>query len=429
MINYYFKQAWTMIRQNKLFSFIYIMGTGLSIALVMIVSIIYYIKLAPIYPEYNRNETIVLKRMKVIKEDNYSSSALSYQFLADMAPKLSNLKHIAAMYNWREPSAINLIDVKESFSVTPLYTNSDFWKVFTFYFIDGYPFNEADVQTTKKKAVISESLSRRLFATTQSAKRTFEMDGEEFVVCGVVKDVSSATPVTAADLWVPITLKSDEYNSNSVVAWMVGPIDYYMLPIDGQKQALKEEIVRLFDEFDLDTDGWQHDLMGQPDDYWVSTFRVWSNRGPYMWEEVFKSIGLMLLAFILIPAINLSGMISSRMDKRLCEIGVRKAYGATRGDLIRQVLWENLILTCVGGLVGLIFSYIIVLTTSSWILTIFDEFVDCVMATSITPEMLFNPYVFLIAFGVCVILNLVSTLIPTIHAMRRSIVYSLNTRK
>ena len=57
MINYYFKQAWTMIKQNKLFSFIYIMGTGLSIALVMIVSIIYYIKLAPVYPEYNRNET------------------------------------------------------------------------------------------------------------------------------------------------------------------------------------------------------------------------------------------------------------------------------------------------------------------------------------------------------------------------------------
>ena len=418
-----------MIKQNKLFSFIYIMGTGLSIALVMIVSIIYYIKLAPIYPEYNRNETIVLKNMKVAKDDHISSSSVSYQFLTDMVPKLNSLKHIAAIYSWNRKVMVNMPDAKESLSVVPIFVNDGFWDVFTFSFTDGYPFDAPDVQSMQKKAVISESLSRRLFATTQSVNRTFEMDGEKFVVCGVVKDVSSATPITAADVWLPITLKSDEYDSDNVTHFMVGPLSYYMLPIDGEKQSLKEEIGRLFDEFDLDNDGWKHDLMGQPDDYWLSTFRIWSNRGPYMWEEVFKSIGLMLLAFILIPAINLSGMISSRMDKRLCEIGIRKAYGATRDDLIRQVLWENLILTCIGGVVGLIFSYIIVMTTSSWILTIFDEFVDCVMATSITPEMLFNPYIFLIAFGVCVILNLLSTLIPTFHALRRSIIYSLNTRK
>ena len=429
MINYYFKQAWTMIKQNKLFSFIYIMGTGLSIALVMIVSIIYYIKLMPVYPEYNRNDTVVLKKMKVIKDDNSSSSGVSYQFLIDMVPKLKSLKHIAAIYSQDRKSVVDMPDTKESFSVVPMFVNDGFWDVFTFSFIDGYPFDAPDVKSMQKKAVISESLSRRLFATAQSGNRTFEMDGEEFVVCGVVKDVSSATPITAADVWLPITLKSEEYNSDMVTHFLVGPLNYYMLPVDGGKQTLKEEIVRVFDEFDVDKNGWKHDLMGQPDDYWLSTFRIWSNRGPYMWEEVFKSIGIMLLAFILIPAINLSGMISSRMDKRLCEIGIRKAYGATRDDLIRQVLWENLILTCIGGVVGLIFSYIIVMTTRSWILTIFDEFVDCVMATSITPEMLFNPYIFLIAFGVCVILNLLSTLIPTFHALRRSIIYSLNTRK
>lgn len=84
----------------------------------------------------------------------------------------------------------------------------------------------------------------------------------------------------------------------------------------------------------------------------------------------------MLLALLFIPAMNLSGMMSSRMDERLSELGVRKTYGATNMRLIGQVLWENLLLTCIGGLLGLLISYLIVLTASDWILTLFDSYTD-----------------------------------------------------
>ena len=52
----YMKQAWNLMKQNKLFTGIYVTGTGLSIALVMTLFIIFYVKFAPIYPEYNRND-------------------------------------------------------------------------------------------------------------------------------------------------------------------------------------------------------------------------------------------------------------------------------------------------------------------------------------------------------------------------------------
>ena len=60
MIKLYMKQAWTMMRQNKLFTSIYVAGTGLSIALVMTLFIIFYVKFAPVYPEYNRNRILTL---------------------------------------------------------------------------------------------------------------------------------------------------------------------------------------------------------------------------------------------------------------------------------------------------------------------------------------------------------------------------------
>ena len=76
MIRNYFRQAWTLVRQHKLFTGIYVVGTGLSIALVMTLFIIFYVKLVmtlfiifyvkfgPVYPEYNRNRTLVVKPIK-----------------------------------------------------------------------------------------------------------------------------------------------------------------------------------------------------------------------------------------------------------------------------------------------------------------------------------------------------------------------------
>ena len=46
------------------------------------------------------------------------------------------------------------------------------------------------------------------------------------------------------------------------------------------------------------------------------------------------------------------------VQQRISELGVRKAFGATRGVLIRQILNENLVLTLIGGAVGLVFSYL-----------------------------------------------------------------------
>lgn len=51
-----------MIKQHRLFTGIYVVGTGLSIALVMTLFIIFYVKFAPIYPEYNRNRMLTVTK-------------------------------------------------------------------------------------------------------------------------------------------------------------------------------------------------------------------------------------------------------------------------------------------------------------------------------------------------------------------------------
>ena len=64
-----------------------------------------------------------------------------------------------------------------------------------------------------------------------------------------------------------------------------------------------------------------------------------------VWAQI-RYLLLILLVLLLVPALNLSGMIASRMESRLSEMGVRKSFGAGRGGLLSQVMWENLLLTC-----------------------------------------------------------------------------------
>ena len=76
-------------------------------------------------------------------------------------------------------------------------------------------------------------------------------------------------------------------------------------------------------------------------------------RQPLDWWELIRLWGGLVLIFLLVPALNLCAMISTRMENRLPEMGICKAFGADRGRLLRQILIENLILTCLGGAAGL----------------------------------------------------------------------------
>jgi putative ABC transport system permease protein len=77
---------------------------------------------------------------------------------------------------------------------------------------------------------------------------------------------------------------------------------------------------------------------------------------------------------------------------------VRKAFGATSCVLFSQIIWENLILTVIGGCLGLIISYGMVLLSKNWLLTLLDDNVTALpdgVGVSITPQMLFSPVLFM----------------------------------
>lgn len=434
MLKNYFKQARTLMRQNRLFTGIYVVGTGLSIALVMTLFIIFYVKFGPVYPEYNRDRTLVLKPLKRYpkgKPENWTiNGGVAYYVVDRMLPGLPHVEQVAgSMIDFWENYQVSVADVKP-FKVTPRFANGAFWKVFSFRFVDGRPFAQEDVEAKAQVAVIGESMAKRLFAAVEGVTgRHFTFNGRDYRVCGVVRDVSNATPETAGDLWLPL-LNAQYISKELGRQGLLGNVFVSLLVDDAENfETVRSEVQDAFRRYTLQDKDYEYDVMGQPDPYWLSTFRQDVEKAPDTMELV-KDFLYILLALLFIPALNLSGMISSRMDSRIAELGIRKAYGATRRRLLEQVLCENLLLTLLGGLAGLLFSYLIVLTASDWILTLFDKNIyNTSLSTSLTPEMLFNPAVFGSALAVCVVLNVVSALVPALGAMRHPIMESLNTKR
>ena len=433
MIKQYFKQAWTMMRQNKLFTSIYVAGTGLSIAFTMVLFIIYYVKFAPVYPEYNRDRTLVINYSAIAEEGaekwNSCGGGVSPK-IAGLVKNLPHLDHVGmAMINTWTENTILLPQSNEQLGVTPGFVDAGFWQVFTFQFLSGKPFDEATVEAERPVAVLSESLAKRIFASTDVIGKHFSFNGKDMQVIGVVADVSGTTPATAANLYIPLYY-GGENRPSQYDAGLRGNVAIYMTATSKDDlETLRTEVIDVLNRYDQEDKQWAHFWMDQPDVWWKSTFRDTCSSAPDI-ASIIRGIFYMLLALLFIPAMNLCGMISSRMDERMSELGVRKAYGATNASLISQVLTENLLLTSVGGLVGLALAYLIAMTGGDWIYHLFDSFVwGDAMPASYTIEMLFNPTLFLTVFGLCVFLNLISALVPTILALRHSIIYSIQSKR
>lgn len=125
-------------------------------------------------------------------------------------------------------------------------------------------------------------------------------------------------------------------------------------------------------------------------------------------------LGLILL---IVPAINVSGLISSQMSRRMAELAVRKAYGASRSTLMVQLLRENLVLALVGALLGFGLSCLFLWLGKDWMLG--DGAPGANFNVSIW--LFLRPTVFIAVLAICLLFNLMSVFIPAWQATRRPI--------
>ena len=271
------------------------------------------------------------------------------------------------------------VDVRE--------TDDDFWRVFDFAFTDGKPYDRATFDAGIPVAVITESVARQLFGTTQAT-------GREFLLAHAPYGMMSCT-ILARD-------RAD-------------------FP------AIREECNRRLEAYNqsLAEDGWKFISRNRPYDQEKHVLATAANWEPDV-EAARRERWIIFLILLIVPAINLSSMTQSRLRQRVSEIGVRRAFGSTRRELMGQILGENLIVTLLAGIVGLFLSVLFAYLGDSVFFA--QEYSVTLNPPTVDASILLHASTFGWALLFCFVLNLLSTGIPAWRASRMNIVEAIGGR-
>ena len=438
-----------MMREERLFSGVYIAGTALAIAFTMVMAVVYYIKLAPIYPEPNRTRTVYFEGLR-IEADNgamgqmgFSSQAYEEWFkpspnIEYCSPTLlaaGTGKTLGKCHSFVVRGKDDYLDVVRN------QVSADFFHIYEYDFVSGRPFTSKEVDDNENVCVISDALAERLFGKgVDAVGKIVEMEsGPEVRVVGIFRGGSQLTPDSYADIIYPLL--------NGVVMGIPYQGLYSIVATvkdDDHLRALKQELddvaartqqahPEVLDAFsfggnpkrklvltrDMETHP-MHVLKTENREGSLSTVTGW---------QLIKHYAGILFVLLFVPALNLCGIVAGRMERRSAEMAVRKTFGARRSTLLSQVVTENLVLTTIGGIIGLVLSWTAIYGLRTQILGMFFDNSTLSTAPIVEGEMLFAPTLFMGAFAAILLLNMLAAVVPAWWSLRKPIVESMMEKR
>ncbi len=419
------KQSWQIIKQNKLYSFFYILGTALAISMVMVIAIGYNLKVGSVYPEVNRGRTLVLKDIlikKVIPGGSSSSSSegVSYDFIKKLTLDVEEIEAVCIRYCWSQTFVVQKNTSSASKKKEVSFSNEEIWNVLQFDFIDGRPFTKEEVDNSSRLAVISASTAKSVFGNEPAIDKKILIHNQEYTICGIVEDVSPLVHTSYADIFLPLEPPGDNvkdlYGVYSALILAKSSKDF-----DRIKTHMKDNLAKVNNTLD---EGVEVNIYGGPYSFVEENLAMNTKEGKTdaSSKHILQLI-IIILVIIMVPTFNISGIISTEMGEREAEMGVRKAFGAPRWKLLYSLTNENILLSFIGGIFGILLSYLFIFIGYQLFLSFF------VINESTLPwlnmEMLINYKVILIAFISCLLMNLLSSIIPQYFSTKKNIVVLL----
>lgn len=427
----YLRQAWYGLRANRVYSAVFIIGTAFSMALVMAFLTVLSARVVNTRPEMHRDRTMVIYNVGYSSDAGGMSGMVSSEVGNVFLEGLPEVERWTTVYGGSSMMIENMEgDARYAYTV---FTDLDFWKIFDMDFLYGGPVSDNGMDVNTPEAVISESFAVRLLGRADAVGEKIVFKEKEFKVCGVVRDVPMSAVLAFSEVWLPSSVyeasaqrnpKCEFLGGGTVVALLHGSRDFA-----GVEQAVRDKVA-VYNSNSGEMEGWTLDISG------MSSYRqylfAWSELSPsaYAW----LGLGVVLLV-LLVPLINLSGMVNSRMEARLPEFGTRKAFGANARSITVQIVWENLLMTFIGGVLGLLLSWLMIGIFSRQL----NALVPGVIVDFYTGRIpdaayfdfrnFFDIRLYLVMMLIILVLNLLSAIIPAMNVVRNPIAESLNRKK
>src|SRR5271165_4492644 len=221
---------------------------------------------------------------------------------------------------------------------TPSYLTAHAYKL-----AEGVSFTAADVSQHKPVAVIGQTVVQELFAGQSAVGQNIKVNGNNFEVVGVLASKGSSGAINEDDVvMAPITTVQDTLTG-------YGPIS--SITVEGNSpttlNAAESEVSQILEE--------RHKVTNTSE----PGFRI-LNQGSLLetsssTSSVFTTLlGEVAAISLLVGGIGVMNIMLVSVTERTREIGIRKAIGARRSDILTQFLTEALLVSLIGGLTGVL---------------------------------------------------------------------------
>ncbi|SPE25779.1 conserved membrane hypothetical protein [Candidatus Sulfopaludibacter sp. SbA6] len=346
--------AFETIRTHKLRAFLTVLGVIIGTGTIIGVSAIltgFDASVAAVLRSFGPNSIIVFKfpvgpRTSRLTPEERTRKNLTYQNAAEIRERCKSVEDVSTMlfpsggpinvhYKGNDMYDVNLFGVEEAYArggQVDLHL--------------GRFFTDEESRRKQPVAVIGQDLEKGLYANVDPIGKTITVDGHEFQVIGtMLRPAASFFGDTDQRVLLPYGTMQKMYpnaRENAIVVTARSG----MLPqaVDEIRTVLRIDRRVPYnkpDNFALSTA-----------DQMVSDFRQ-ITAVTFLVMAVLSSIGL------LVGGIGVMNIMLVSVTERTYEIGIRKALGARRADILIQFLLEAAALTGLGGLAGIVFGWVI----------------------------------------------------------------------
>jgi putative ABC transport system permease protein len=209
--------------------------------------------------------------------------------------------------------------------------------------VQGRSFVPSDQRYASRVCIVGYDIVHNLMPNVNPLGKEIRVDGEPYTIIGV-GERQGTTLGESQDNYVavPITAYQHTYGTGDSVTIYV------------KAGGVRAKLERASDEATVILRSLRHDGVGQPDDFTLSTNETFVG----LWKSIsstflFVVIGVASISLVVGGIVIMNIMLVS-VTERTREIGVRKALGARRRDVLLQFVIESGTMSLVGGFFGII---------------------------------------------------------------------------